>query len=72
MKKSLARIVSAGERSNCDQVGPVRRGAGSILAFFKISHTAGAETRTPRPASSPWILRFPRLCGAGNYVEPGG
>jgi hypothetical protein len=32
---------------------PVRRGAGSMPALFKISHTVDAETRTPSPASSP-------------------
>ena len=60
MNKSHARIVSAWERRNCDQVGPVRRGAGSIPAFFRISHAVDAATFTPRPASSPWILWYPR------------
>src|SRR5436190_16228814 len=32
VKKSHARIVSAWERKNCDQVGSVRRGTGSIPA----------------------------------------
>ena len=59
MKKSHARIASAWERRNCGQAGPVRRGAGSIPAFFKISHAVDAATITPRPASSPWILRYP-------------
>jgi hypothetical protein len=59
VKKSQARIASAWERRNCDQGGPVRRGAGSIPAFFRISHTVDAATFTPRPASSPWILRYP-------------
>jgi hypothetical protein len=36
---------------------PGSRGAGSIPAFFRISHTVDAATFTPRPASSPWILR---------------
>ena len=57
VKKSHARIASAWERRNSDQVGPVRRGAGSMPTFFRISHTVGAGTRTPSPASSPWILR---------------
>jgi hypothetical protein len=30
---------------------------GSMPAFFKISHTVDAATRTPSPASSPWIRR---------------
>src|SRR6185312_1792126 len=55
-----ARIASAWERRNCDQASPDRRGAGSIPAFFRISHTVDAATFTPRPASSPWILRYPR------------
>jgi hypothetical protein len=38
----------------------VRRGAGSIPAFFKVSRTVDAATFTPRPASSPWILRYPQ------------
>jgi hypothetical protein len=57
VKKSHARIASAWERRNCDQVGPVRRGTGSIPAFFRISHAVDAAIFTPRPASSPWILR---------------
>src|ERR1035441_8524555 len=36
------------------EAGPDRRGAGAIPAFLRISQTADAETRTPRPASSPW------------------
>ena len=56
-EESRARIASAWERRNCDQVGAVRRGAGSIPAFFRIAHTVAAATFTPRPASSPWILR---------------
>ena len=58
VKKSHATIISAWERKNCDQVGADRRGAGSITAFLRISHTVGAATVTPRPASSPWILRY--------------
>jgi hypothetical protein len=50
-----ARIASAWERRNSDQAGPVRRGAESIPAFFEISRTVDAETRTPRPASSSWV-----------------
>src|ERR1019366_6499525 len=59
VKKSHARIASAWERRNCDQAGPDRRGAGSIPAFLRISHAVDAATFTPRPASSPWILRYP-------------
>jgi hypothetical protein len=51
------------ERRNCGQAFPVRRGAGSIPAFFKISHGVDAATITPRPASSPWILRYRPVAG---------
>ena len=57
VKKSLARIASAWERRNCDQVGPVRRRAGLMPLALRISQTVDAATLTPRPASSPWILR---------------
>jgi hypothetical protein len=50
VKKSQARIASAWERRNCDQVGPVRRGAGSMPLVLRISHTLDAVTLTPRPA----------------------
>jgi hypothetical protein len=59
VKKSQARIASAWERKNSGQAGPVRRRAGSMPLAFKISHTVDAATLTPRPASSPWILRYP-------------
>jgi hypothetical protein len=59
VKKSHARIASAWERRNCGQAGTDRRGAGSIPAFLRISHTVEAAIFTPRPASSPWILRYP-------------
>jgi hypothetical protein len=59
LKKSQARMASAWERRNCDQVGPVRRGAGSMPLALRISHTVDAARLTPRPASSPWILRYP-------------
>ena len=42
------------------KVGPVRRGAGSIPALVRISHTVEGAIRTPRPASSPWILLYPQ------------
>ena len=53
MKKSHARIAPAWERRNTDQAGPLRRGAGSMPALFKISHTVDAETRTPQPGQFP-------------------
>jgi hypothetical protein len=59
MKKSQARIASAGERGNCGQVGPVRRGAGPVPLVLRIPQTAGAAILNLSPASSPWILRQP-------------
>ena len=56
-EEGCARVASAWERRNCDQVGPAPRGAGPVPLVLRISHTAGAETRAPRPANSPWILR---------------
>ncbi len=60
MKKSHARIASAWERRNCDQVGPVCRRPGSMPLALRISQTVDAATLIPRPASSPWILRYPQ------------
>ena len=57
VNKSQARIAPARERRNCDQVGPVRRGAGATPLALRISHTVDAATFTARPARSPWILR---------------
>jgi hypothetical protein len=41
------------------QVGLVRRGAGSMPAACRISHTVDGATATPSFASSPWIRRCP-------------
>jgi hypothetical protein len=43
-EESRARIASAWERRNCDQVGPVRREAGSMPLVLRISHTVDAAT----------------------------
>jgi hypothetical protein len=43
---------------NCLQVGPVRRGAGSTSAVWRISHTVEAAIQCPSRVS-PWILRSP-------------
>ncbi len=59
VKKSHARIASARDRRNRGQVRVDRRGAGSIPAFLGISRTVEAAIFTARPASSPWILRYP-------------
>jgi hypothetical protein len=71
VKKSHARIASAWERRNCGQVGADRRGAGSIPAFFRISHTVEAASFTLRPASTPWILRYPFGVLAGQPEDQG-
>ena len=58
-EESRARIASAWDRRNCDQVGPARRLPGLMPLALRISHTVDAAMLTPRPASSPWILRYP-------------
>jgi hypothetical protein len=45
---------------NCRQVGPVRRGAGSVPAACGISQMVDGATVTPSFLSSPWIRRCPR------------
>src|ERR1022692_4886511 len=69
VKKPHAKIASAWERRNCGQVGPVRRGAGPVPLVLRISHTVGAATLAPRPASSPWILRLCRILHNRSYAE---
>ncbi|MER7589697.1 hypothetical protein ABTW72_19395 [Micromonospora sp. NPDC127501] len=44
MKKSHASIVRAWAVRNCRQVGPDRRGAGSMPAWWRIFHTVLAAT----------------------------
>jgi hypothetical protein len=54
-------LTNAGRRPLCrTRGGPVRRGAESIPAQVRISHTVEGAIRPPRPASSPWILRYPQ------------
>jgi len=48
-----------GMRRNCRQVGPDRRGAGSMPAARRISHTVDGAAVTPSFVSSPWIRRYP-------------
>jgi hypothetical protein len=55
VKKSHARIASAWDRRTVAR--QARIGAGSDVAFFRISHAVDGATFTPRLASSPWILR---------------
>src|SRR5690349_18888452 len=60
-RKSTARIPAAWACRNCRQVGPERRGAGSMPAARRISRTVDGATVTPSFVSSPWIRRYPRL-----------
>lgn len=53
--RSQARIAWACALRNCAQVGPARRGVGSIPAAFRIFQTVEAPIWWPRLASSPWI-----------------
>src|SRR6266480_7394469 len=58
-RKSTARIPAAWACRNCRQVGPERRGAGSMPAACRISQTVDGATVTPSLVSSPWIRRCP-------------
>ena len=58
-RKSTARIPAAWACRNCRQVGPVRRGAGSMPAACRICHTVDGATVTPSLVSSPWIRPYP-------------
>ncbi len=63
---------------NCDQGGPVRRGAGLIPVFFRISHTLDAATFRPpiRPSSPPCPARcrnwWPGSAPVSSCRQPGG
>ncbi len=57
--KSAARMLQAWAVRNCFQVGPDRRGAGSIPASCRICHTVEAAIRWPSLTSSPWTRRCP-------------
>ena len=59
-KKSAARIAEAWACRNCRQVGPDRRGAGSMPAARRISHTVDGATVMPSLVSSPWMRRYPQ------------
>jgi hypothetical protein len=56
-KTSTATMLWAWAARNSRQVGPARRGAGSIPACLRISHTVLGATRSPSRASSPWMRR---------------
>lgn len=57
-KSQVIRQVACAER-NSRQVGPARRGAGSIPAARRICQTVEAAIGCPSRASSPWIRRWP-------------
>jgi hypothetical protein len=59
-RKSTATTPAAWACRNCRQLGPERRGAGSMPAACRISHTVDGATVTPSFMSSPWIRRCPR------------
>ena len=66
VKKSHARTASACARRNWDQVGEVRRGAGSIPAFFRISHAVDAAilyAQAGQLAIDPAVAPFRVLLG---------
>ena len=44
---------------NCFQVGPLRRGAGSIPAALRIPQTVECATLWPSLINSPWMRRCP-------------
>jgi hypothetical protein len=57
VKKSQASIVVAWDRRNSAQVGPDRRGAGSIPCRRRTAHTLEGARSMPMVASSPWARR---------------
>lgn len=59
MKKSQA--TAAWQCKNCDQVTSDRCGAGSTPLDLRICHTVEDAIRWPRPASSPWMRRYPQV-----------
>ena len=59
-RKSTATITAACAWRNCRHVGPARRGAGSMPAARRISHTVDGAIVTPSLASSPWVRRCPQ------------
>ena len=59
-KKSHAKIPLAWARRNSAQVGPERRGDGSIPARVRIAQTVEAPTLWPMLASSPPMRRYPQ------------
>ena len=58
-RKSTARIPLAWACRNCRQVGPARRGAGSMPAACRIFHMVDGATAMPIFVSSPWMRRCP-------------
>jgi hypothetical protein len=58
-RKSQAMMLFACAVRNSCQVGPLRRGAGSMPAACRMFQTVDAAMVWPSRASSPWILRCP-------------
>jgi hypothetical protein len=59
--KSTARTALACAVRNCLQLGPDRRGAGSMPASCRICHTVEAAMRWPSRTSSPCTRRCPQV-----------
>jgi hypothetical protein len=60
-RKSQARIACAWAAKNCRQLGPARRGVGSLPVACRISHTVEAAIVYSSRASSPWIRLWPQV-----------
>jgi hypothetical protein len=58
--QELSRRQRGLQGPNCRQAGPDRRGAGSMPAACRISHTVDAAIACPSRATSPWIRRWPQ------------
>jgi hypothetical protein len=69
-KKSAAMMPWAWFVRNSLQVGPVRRGAGSMPAACRIYHTVEVARGWPRRAISPWIRRCPIARSLGRAAGP--
>ena len=58
-RKSQVNVVAACWRKKTRDDKPLRSGAGGTLAPIRTLRTVVAEIATPRPLSSPTILRYP-------------
>ena len=57
VKKSQASTAVACARRNSAQVGPARRGLGSMPCLRRIAHTLEGASLMPMVATSPWTRR---------------